>query len=177
VELITGIVFYGLYLRLSLSLSLLFLLIYFSLLILIGLIDWQEKLVYDLFIYLGIVLGFLFNIRTPLFSVLGVIVGSSVLFLLRSLGVLWKKKEMLGPGDIFLGAMIGSLLGWKYTLLTIFVSSLFGLVISIGLIFFNVWKRGEYLPFGSFLSLGTGVIFFFGEPILYLYLHLFSFWG
>ncbi len=145
------------------------------LLILTAFLDWQEKFIYDPIIYSGVILGFLFNLNQPLSSLLGILVGAGSLSLLRLLGFLWKKKEMLGTGDVFFGAMIGSLLGWRNSLLAIFLGALLALILALFLIQFKVWRKDEYIPFGTFLSLSTGLVFFFGEELLSLYLRLFSF--
>ncbi|MEO0099780.1 MAG: prepilin peptidase [candidate division WOR-3 bacterium] len=175
VEFLTGITFYLLYLKLSLSFSLFISLVYFSLLLLTAFLDWQEKATYDLIIYLGVIFGFLFNLKNPIFSLIGILVGAFTIFLFRLLGFLWRKKEMMGTGDIFLGGMIGSLLGWQFTLLVIFLGAFFGVLISSILIALKVWKRDSYIPFCSFLSLATGLVFFFGDKILDLYLNFFRF--
>ncbi|MEO0098278.1 MAG: prepilin peptidase, partial [candidate division WOR-3 bacterium] len=76
VEFLTGITFYLLYLKLSLSFSLFISLVYFSLLLLTAFLDWQEKATYDLIIYLGVIFGFLFNLKNPIFSLIGILVGA-----------------------------------------------------------------------------------------------------
>jgi leader peptidase (prepilin peptidase)/N-methyltransferase len=151
---------------------------YFSLLILTAFLDWEERAIYDPIIFLGIIFGFLFNMRNPFFSVSGLVVGFLAFLLLRGLGFLWKGKEMLGMGDIFLGGMIGSLLGWKRAILALFLSAFLGLTVSLLLIGFKVWRKEDYIPFGSFLSLGTGLVFLFGDGIISSYLYLLRLiWG
>jgi leader peptidase (prepilin peptidase)/N-methyltransferase len=72
----------------------------------------------------------------------------------------------MGGGDVKLMAMIGAFLGWKMIFLTLFVGSMLGAVIGI------VWKLctgKEYVPFGPFLSIGALFSLFFGALFLHWY--------
>jgi leader peptidase (prepilin peptidase)/N-methyltransferase len=99
-------------------------------------------------------------------SVLGLIVGGGILWLLAWLSPYLFGKEGMGGGDIKLLAMVGAFLGWKPALLTIMIGSLTGSVIGISLIALRLIKRDDYIPFGPFLVLGALLSMFFAQPLL-----------
>ncbi len=99
-------------------------------------------------------------------SVVGLIVGGGILWLLAWLSPYLFGKEGMGGGDIKLLAMIGAFLGWKPALLTIMIGSLTGSIIGVGLIALRVIKRDDYIPFGPFLVLGALLSMFFAQPLL-----------
>ena len=75
----------------------------------------------------------------------------------------------MGGGDIKLIAMMGAFFGWKAVLLTIFVGSLLGAVVGIGLMVFKGIKRKTPIPFGPFLVAGAMVAIFCGPAFLNWY--------
>lgn len=99
-------------------------------------------------------------------SVLGLMVGGGILWLLAWLSPYLFGKEGMGGGDIKLLAMVGAFLGWKPALLTIMIGSLTGSVIGISLIALRLIKRDDYIPFGPFLVLGALLSMFFAQPLL-----------
>lgn len=88
-------------------------------------------------------------------AVLGMTIGSGILWLLAWVSPYVFGKEGMGGGDIKLLAMIGAFLGWKPALLTIMIGSLAGSVIGVSLIALRIMKRDDYIPFGPFLVLGA----------------------
>ncbi len=172
VELLTASLFLALYLRFELSAAFFVFGFFILLLILITFIDWEHYLIPVVVVYPGIALGLLFNFlfqnltirQFPVFNfkeaVIGALLGAGLIFCLRVFGKMIFKKEAMGEGDIYLLAMIGAFLGWKSILLTIFVSSLAGTVISLLLIFIGLKKITEHIPFGPYLSLGAVIALF-----------------
>jgi leader peptidase (prepilin peptidase)/N-methyltransferase len=122
-----------------------------------------------------IVVGFVFSFFTEpgwLSSLIGILVGGGVLWLIAEAYYRIRREEGLGMGDVKMLAMIGAFLGWQLTLLTLMMASLSGTVIGLGLI---VTKRGglKYaLPFGTFLALGAAAAATVGPAILHWYLGL-----
>lgn len=108
-------------------------------------------------------------------AVLGALAGGGLLWLL---GAAWEKLkgiEAMGFGDVKLMLGVGAYLGWRMTLLTIFLSALTGSVIGILLML----KRGErdlqqMLPYGIYLGLATIISLLAGLPLLNWYLSTFS---
>jgi leader peptidase (prepilin peptidase)/N-methyltransferase len=124
----------------------------------------------------GIVVGFLFSLfMSPgwLSSLMGILVGGGVLWLLGTLWFLMRHEEGMGFGDVKMLAMIGAFLGWKLTVATLFVSTILGSVIGLSLI---AAKRGNLktaLPFGCFLAIGATMASVIGDRAVSWYLSLY----
>ena len=58
-------------------------------------------------------------------------------------------------GDVKMIAMIGFWMGLENTFIILIVSSLLGSIIGITLIQFKKMDSSQYIPFGTFLSIGT----------------------
>jgi leader peptidase (prepilin peptidase)/N-methyltransferase len=104
-------------------------------------------------------------------AALGALVGGGSLWLV---GWLWKRLrgvEAMGLGDVKMMFMVGAYLGWRLTILTIFLGVLSGSIIGIGL----MMRRGDrdmkmQLPFGIFLGLGSVIALLTGTRIIMWYL-------
>lgn len=105
-------------------------------------------------------------------SLLGAFVGGGSLFLIAIAGEKILKKEAMGMGDVKLLAMMGSFIGWKWVLFTIFTSSLLGTIGGVALIIFGKTDIKGKIPFGPYLAMGALVSLFFGENILRWYARL-----
>lgn len=97
-------------------------------------------------------------------SLLGSIVGFMMLFLIALVS-----KGGMGGGDIKLFAVIGLALGVKLTVLAFFLSTFVGTMFGlIGMAIGRV-KRGEPMPFGPAIVVGTLIAYFFGEAMIGMY--------
>lgn len=96
-------------------------------------------------------------------SLAGALVGGGTIYALGVFGKLLFKKEAMGGGDVKLMAMIGSILGWKFALLSFFIAPLFGA--GVGL-YMKLRTGDETIAYGPFLSLAAVITIFFGETIL-----------
>ncbi len=104
---------------------------------------------------------------------MGVFVGSGILYSVALIYYLVKKEQGMGGGDIKLMAMVGAVLGVKGALFTIFAGSLIGTVLG-GLImaFGKAVNIQQKIPFGPFLSLGALVYLFWGNQIIRWYFNM-----
>jgi leader peptidase (prepilin peptidase)/N-methyltransferase len=124
----------------------------------------------------GIVVGFVFSFFMPpgwMSSLIGIAVGGGFLWLIGTLWVLIRHEEGMGFGDVKMLAMIGAFLGWELMLATLFVSTVIGSVIGVGLI---AAKRGSLktaLPFGCFLAIGAMLASVAGEGAVRWYVSFF----
>lgn len=100
-------------------------------------------------------------------SLAGAVVGFVILYLIGAIS-----KGGMGGGDIKLFALIGFVVGLKKVLLSFFLSTLFGAVIGVFLLLFKIVKRGEPIPFGPFIAIGTLIAYFAGEKIIDWYIQL-----
>jgi leader peptidase (prepilin peptidase) / N-methyltransferase len=148
-------------------------LLFFGALLIVSVIDLHHRIIPDVITYPGMVLGLLLSwlIGVPGWpsSLIGLLIGGGLLYLLAVGYQLITGKEGMGGGDIKLLGMIGAFLGWPGVLVTIFVGSFAGSLVGVPLI---LWKkdRAYQIPFGPFLSLGAVIHLFFGHSLLSWYL-------
>ena len=85
-------------------------------------------------------------------ALLGIMLGSGILWLLGWAYLKVRGIEGMGGGDVKLAAMFGAALGWKLTLVTLFVAALAGSVWGLALIARNRGSGKTALPFGTLLA-------------------------
>lgn len=178
VELIAGLFALGLFHRYGLSPEIGFLYVFVAALVVVTFVDLDHRIIPDVITYPGIVVGFVGSFWlghvTVLDSLLGILLGGGLLFLVASGYFYLTKKEGMGGGDIKLLAMIGAFLGWKATIFTIFVGSAVGTLFGIGVALQTQEGRKAAVPFGPFLSIGALLFVFFGREVIAWYFGLFS---
>lgn len=170
VELLNGFLYILAYSYFGLTPAFFFSLIFISALIVVSFIDIEFQIIPDVIsiplIALGVVFTVFFHDGSEMLSGLwrsltGILVGGGCLLLVSILS-----KGGMGGGDIKLNAAVGAWIGWKASLLTIFIGSLAGSI--IGLIILK--KTGNRkIAFGPFLALGALVSLFWGEKIINFY--------
>jgi leader peptidase (prepilin peptidase)/N-methyltransferase len=105
-------------------------------------------------------------------GLLGFITGGGVLLVIGLLSLWILKKEGMGGGDIKLAAVCGLYLGLEKTIYHFFIASYLALIIILVLFAARKLKKGQYLPFGPFLSAGAIIVILFYEDMLYYYYRL-----
>ena len=107
-------------------------------------------------------------------AVLGGLVGGGSLWLV---GEIWKRLrgvDAMGLGDVKMMFAVGALLGWRLTLLSIFLGAFSGAIIGIFLISRQKDKDMQtQIPFGIFLGIGSIIALLYGEQIIGWYLKMF----
>jgi leader peptidase (prepilin peptidase) / N-methyltransferase len=124
----------------------------------------------------GIVVGFVCSFFMPpgwVGSLIGLLLGGGLLWGLASLWRLIRHEEGMGFGDVKMLAMIGAFLGWKLMLATLFVSTILGSAIGIGLIVTRKGNMKTALPFGCFLAIGAILASAGGDRAVNWYLSLY----
>ena len=144
-------------------------------LIVLFVIDLQHQILPNAITLPGIVTGFAASLALPpgwLPSLLGIVLGGAIPFLIAEAYMRVRGHEGLGMGDVKMLAMIGAFLGWQLMLVTLVFASFAGSIVGLG---FVAAGRGlKYaLPFGTFLAAGAFVATFLGEPLLRWYLSLY----
>ncbi|MFT3745275.1 MAG: prepilin peptidase [Pyrinomonadaceae bacterium] len=108
-------------------------------------------------------------------ALLGALVGGGSLWLV---GAIWKALrgvDAMGLGDVKMMLGVGALLGWRVTILTIFLGAFSGALIGIALVLKSKDRDLQtQLPFGIFLGIGSIVGLLFGERMIVWYLSTFS---
>lgn len=144
--------------------------IFFCLLLVCSVIDIHLQIIPDKLslpmIALAPVIAALHPELTLASSLLGIVVGGGVLYLVAWLYYLVRREIGLGFGDVKLLAAIGGWLGYESIFATIFVSSTLGSL--IGLLIMIILRSSNMkikLPFGPFLSLGAMTYLLFGQTL------------
>src|SRR5882672_4682323 len=138
-------------------------------------IDLEHHLLPNAITLPGIIVGFVFSIFTEpgwLASLIGIVVGGGVLFLVAEAYYRVRREEGLGMGDVKMLAMIGAFLGWKLTILTVMMASFTGSIVGLGLIATGRGGLKYALPFGTFLALGAAAAATVGPRLLDWYVGL-----
>jgi leader peptidase (prepilin peptidase)/N-methyltransferase len=103
-------------------------------------------------------------------ALIGALLGGGSLWLM---GWTWEKLrgiEAMGLGDVKMMFMVGAYLGWRLTILTIFIGVFTGSIIGIFLMVRSGRRDMQMLlPFGIFLGLGAIAALLFGVPIVEWY--------
>jgi leader peptidase (prepilin peptidase)/N-methyltransferase len=142
----------------------------------IAVTDARHYLIPDEYTLGGGVLGLALALRGGLPGLLEALIGAAVGFVLL-LFVAWAGekafgKEAMGGGDIKMMAMVGTFVGWKGVLLTVFGGALLGTIVFVPLTI----RHKKLVPFGVFLAAAAAVTFVFGDRIFDWYLS-FTFGG
>ena len=104
----------------------------------------------------------------------GMLVGSGLLWLLAWGYLRLRNQEGLGGGDIKLAAMFGAILGWKLTLITMFLAAFAGTVWGAVLMVRRIGGGQTALPFGTLLCPAAMVVYLWGDGLARAYLRLFT---
>src|SRR5215208_4868924 len=195
VELLTAALFVGVAWHDGFTAALPFDLVFASALFALVFIDAEHMILPNVITYPGIVFAVVARIAIPLLtgtphfddvpslsggalagmplgvvSLAGALIGGGSLWLM---GWTWEKLrgiEAMGLGDVKMMFMVGAYLGWRLTILTIFVGVLSGSVIGILLMARQREKNMQMLlPFGVFLGLGAVAALLFGAPLVEWY--------
>ena len=144
----------------------------------LGLIDLEHQLLHDVITLPGIALGLVASFLpdspvAPLGSVLAATGGFAVLTAVNAAYRAVRGIDGFGGGDPKMVAMIGAFLGGQGALLTVFIASLTGTLVGVGLMAFRGRTAQHKLPLGTFLGLAALIVVFAGGPLLSWYRGLF----
>jgi leader peptidase (prepilin peptidase)/N-methyltransferase len=173
IEGLTGCLALLCYLNWDLNLAILHFL-FLSSLIVITFIDIDFQIIPDVISLPAILISFFLSIfvlnRSFISTILAILIGGGIFFIIGKIYELVAKKEGLGGGDVKLMAYFGGYLGLKSIFFIIFVSSLFGTIYGLSLMILHGKKSSQAIPFGPFLSLGAFLYLFFGDRMILWYL-------
>lgn len=166
IEILTGLLFLFLLKFCGLNRELFIWLFFFSLLLIISVIDIETFFVLDRVTYPGIIVGAVlsFLVWKPIEHIIGMLLGGGIIFLLVKLSPKLLGKEGMGEGDIEVAMLIGIFLGWKLMLSTLLISSIFGVVIGGGILLLTR-RIGSHIPYVPYLAAGGFISWVFSQRI------------
>ena len=139
-------------------------------------IDLEHHLLPNVITLTGIIIGFLLSFTTDQpgwrSSLIGIVAGGGVLFLIAEGYYRVRHEEGLGMGDVKMLAMMGAFLGWPLAILSLMIASVAGTIVGIALIVTGRGTMKYALPFGTFLAIGAAVSAAAGQAILRWYFRL-----
>lgn len=146
-----------------------------SALIVIFFIDLEFQIIPDVLTLPGMVIGLAVSFVPGgigiVSSIIGLLAGGGILYLVAVFGDKLFKKESMGGGDIKMAAMLGAFLGWQKVILIFMGGSLIGLVISIIVMSFSKKVRANrIIPFGPFLAITAFIAIVYGDSIIKFYI-------
>lgn len=176
VELMTGIVAVGILFHFGLTLEGLIYFVFISSLIVMTFIDIDHRIIPDVITLPGILIGLIASFGLPTMgfkgALIGMLVGGGSLWMVAWVYYLLTRKDGMGGGDIKLLAMMGTIVGLKGVIFTIFISSAVGTLVGVTLMIIKGKNMKFAVPFGPFLSIGAITYIFFGHEIIRAYFNL-----
>jgi leader peptidase (prepilin peptidase)/N-methyltransferase len=199
VELLTGLLFVAVAIHDGLSAALPFDLVFVSALVALIFIDAEHMILPNVITYPGMVFAVIARLAIPYLTgtwhfddlpslahgafagmpvwvtslagaAIGALIGGGSLWLM---GWTWEKLrgiEAMGLGDVKMMFMVGAYLGWRLTILTIFVGVLTGSIIGVVVMARQRERNMQtLLPFGIFLGLGAIGSLLFGSHLVEWY--------
>jgi len=199
VELLTAVLFALVFWRFDLTPILPVYLIFVAAILALIFIDAEHMILPNAITYPGIVFSFLVRLVFPLVfstvffddlkvaplakmamplwqvsllgAVIGALAGGGSLWLLGKVWKIVRGIDAMGLGDVKMMFAVGALLGWRLTLLTLFLATATGAVGGIAVMIAKKERNLQtQIPFGIFLGLGTILSVLFGDIILRWYL-------
>lgn len=148
-------------------------LIFICTFIVIAVYDFKHYLILDKVVFPMLVLSLAVNIYSGslMTGILGAISLSG--FFLLQYGI--SKGRWIGLGDVKLGLLLGSVLGFNLGILNLVLSYFSGAIVGTILIIFGKKRLKSHMPFGTFLAFSAIITMLYGRIILDWYLKLIGF--
>ncbi len=150
---------------------------FICILIVITFIDIDHQIIPDVLsipgtVCFAVLAFFVLGIK-PAAILAGILLGGGFLYAVALGYYLIRKEQGMGGGDIKLMAMVGSVLGVKGVLFTIFAGSLIGSISGVLIILCSkVMNIRQKIPFGPYLSGGALLYIFYGEELIRWYIQI-----
>lgn len=169
IEFLTGIIFVFCLLIFNISHSLITAIIFSCFLVVITFIDIDHQLILDkVLVWLagtGVAINLWLNSLNILDMLLAAFVGGGIMLVIAV-----ASRGGMGGGDIKFAAALGIWLGWKLTLLTLFLAFILGGLGGGIVLLLKLKGRKDYIPFGPFIALGAFISLLYGNQIINWYI-------
>jgi len=167
VELTTMFVYLLTFLEFGYSWNTLFLMVIFSMFIVVSMTDIKEQVVFDAHTYSLIGLGILYSIlnlgglyigKVGFFNAsfingaLGAILGIVIMEALSRLGYLLANKRAFGEGDTYIAAGLGFILGWQFLVYALIYGFIIQVIMVIPLYLKKLFDEKDYSTMSSFIA-------------------------
>ena len=156
---------------------------FIGILIAASFIDLDHMIIPDIFSIGGMLLGITLSIIIPelhgflqgglearwyawIESMLGVFIGTSMIYWIATIGEIILRKPAMGEGDVKFLAAIGAFTGWQGAMFSLFGGAFFGTIIILPYLLIKQFMKPteskfQELPFGPFLALGAIIYLLF----------------
>lgn len=182
VELTSGLMFIAVYLRYSITPEFFFLCYLMSILLIVFFIDLKHMIIPNGLVIAGIAGGLIFFVLRFFYvnsitdgeswysPLLGIAAVSGFLLLVAVIGMAVYGSDALGMGDVKIFIPISLFLGFKLSVLTLFLTIFLGGLTGLFLILTKLKNRKSQIPFAPFIVVGTFISALFGSSIIEWYL-------
>ncbi len=169
VELLTGILFFLIYKRYGYSPEFWGYAIFIAILIVSSGIDITVGIIPNHINIIGLLCGIMFGLicGKASYHLYGAVLGFSIFAL-----IYFFSRGGMGAGDVKFAAMIGSFLGVKLLLVSVFIAFISGA--AVGMLLIIISKKGmkSSIPFGPFMCFGAIVTLLCGNELIIFYINL-----
>lgn len=173
IESLNAILYLLVYLKFGLTLITLKYCILVSILIVIGMIDYDTQFVFtSTTIFAGIIAVIFIVVQAIIYKsgVIDLILGGAIGFGIIGLIVFLTKG--MGEGDIEIAAVCGLFLGIKGISLGLFLAIILGGIVGIIILALKLKKAKEKIAFGPFIAIGSLISMLWGTELLKFYWNL-----
>lgn len=172
IEFSTGLLFAYAFIHFGLTLELITAIFLISMLTILFVTDISYMLIPNKVLIFFLPFFLIMRILSPLDPWYDALIGAIVGFVVLS-GIILVSKGGMGGGDMKLFTLLGLVLGWKGTLLTLFLAALLGVLVGGMIILIQKADRKQPIPFGPYIIVAALLSYFYGEQIISMYLSLF----
>ncbi len=160
VELLSGGLFIVSYLRFGWSFTSIGTGIFLVLLLIITILDLREKVIYTIFLPVGILLALIWTPfwQDPSSHLLGAAWGSALFCLIRISGTRIFRREAMGFGDVQLAGVLGFWVGTHHIYHLVAGSFVLGFLVAVPLLLTGNKKIADEIPFAPYLCAATALI-------------------
>ena len=176
VELINGIMYVVLFLKFGLSYTFIFSAIFFSILLVISLIDLESKEIYFSTIIFGLIVAILYSLveyfifnGNIINNVIGAVIGYGIIMIIVIV------TGGMGEGDAEIAGICGLFLGIKGILLALFIAVVTGGIVGSIILLLKLKDKKTAIAFGPYIALGTIISILYGSKIIDFYLNYYSY--
>jgi leader peptidase (prepilin peptidase)/N-methyltransferase len=139
-------------------------------------IDLQHRILPNVITVTGVPIGFALSLFLPpgwRESLIGLLVGGGVLYVIGEAYYRLRGVDGLGMGDVKMLAMIGAFHGWRLTLVTLVFASFTGALAGGVMIASGRGGMKAALPFGTVRAVGAAVAAVAGDQLFNWYVSLY----